>query len=274
MLFGKIMLGLESIVLYSLLGVFVGIAAGLLGIGGGAIIVPTLTAIFLMQGMPTENVVHVALGTSMATIVVTSVSSFRAHNKKGAVIWSVVKMITPGIIVGTFLATFIASHMSSLYLAIFFSLFMGYVSLQMFINKKPKPSRKLFGAKVQFFTGSFIGAISAMVSIGGGSLSVPYLIWQNVDMRKAVGTSAAIGFPIALSGTLGYMINGWDYGVTREYMLGFISLPAFFFIAIFSYFTAPWGAKLAHTLPVHVIKKFFAILLLGLSLKMLDSILS
>lgn len=268
------MLGFETIILYSLLGGFVGVAAGLLGIGGGGIIVPSLTAIFLMQGMPIEMVVHVALGTSMATIIITSISSLRAHNKKEAVLWDVVKMMAPGIIIGTFLATFIVSYMSAFFLALFFSIFMGYVSLQMFLNRKPKPSRKLIAAKGQFFSGTFIGAISAMVSIGGGSLSVPYLIWQNVEIKKAIGTSAAIGFPIAVSGTLGYIINGWEQGSLENYMLGYISLPAFFFIAFFSYLTAPIGVKLAHTLPVTVVKKIFALLLLFLSLKMLTSVIS
>ena len=254
------MLGFESIILYILLGCFVGVAAGLLGIGGGGIIVPSLTAIFLMQGMEMENIVHVALGTSMETIIVTSIS-----------IWEIVKMMTPGIIIGTFLATFLASILSSLYLAIFFSIFMAYVSLQMFLDRKPKPSRKLVSPKAQFGAGTFIGAISAMVSIGGGSLTVPYLIWQNVELKKAIGTSAAIGFPIALSGTLGYIINGWSHTDISNLMFGFVSLPAFFFIAICSYFTAPIGVKLVHTLPVGIIKKIFAFLLILLSLKMLFS---
>lgn len=267
------MLGLESILLYCLLGAFVGVAAGLLGIGGGMIIVPSLSAIFLMQGMPIENVLHITLGTSMATIMVTSISSLRAHNKKGGVLWDIVKMIAPGIIVGTFLATFLAAYLSSFYLAILFSMFMGYVSFQMFMNKKPKPTRTLLEPKWQIFSGTIIGSISALVSIGGGSLSVPYLIWQNVDAKKAIGTSAAIGFPLAVSGTLGYIINGWSHYSLNEYMLGFVCLPAFFFIAFFSYFTAPLGAKLTHLLPVNTIKKIFAVLLLFLSLKMLISVI-
>jgi uncharacterized membrane protein YfcA len=182
-------------------------------------------------------------------------------------------MIAPGIIIGTFLATFLAAYLSSFYLAIIFSVFMGYVSFQMFLNKKPKPSRTLLGAKWQFFSGTIIGAISALVSIGGGSLSVPYMIWQNVDAKKAIGTSAAIGFPIAVSGTLGYIINGWEYNSIENYMLGFVCLPAFFFIAFFSYFTAPLGAKLAHSLPIDTVKKIFAVLLLILSIKMLVSVL-
>jgi len=265
------MLSFEFILLYILLGCFVGVAAGLLGIGGGGIIVPSLTVIFALQGIDSENIMHMALGTSMATIVVTSISSLKAHHKNQAVLWNVFKMMTPGIIIGTFLSTFLASILSSLYLAIFFSIFMAYVSIQMFINKKPKPSRKLLKTKGQFFSGSIIGAISAMVSIGGGSLSVPYLLWQNIDIRKAIGTSAAIGFPIAVSGTIGFIVNGWENTDLSNYTLGYVFLPAFFFISICSYFTAPIGVKLAHTLPISVVKKLFALLLISLSIKMLFS---
>lgn len=226
-----------------------------------------------MQGMPESEVVHMALGTSMATIVVTSIASLRAHHKRQGVLWDVVKMITPGILIGTFLGTFLASMLSSFYLAIFFSIFMAYVSIQMFLNKKPKPSRKLLNSGWQFISGSFIGAISALVSIGGGSLSVPYLIWQNVDIKKAIGTSAAIGFPIAVSGTLGYIINGWDHTNLENYTFGFISLPAFFIIAFCSYFTAPLGVKLTHILPINTTKKIFGLLLISLSIKMLSSFL-
>jgi len=261
--------GLESIILYIILGSFIGVVAGLFGVGGGGIIVPVLTAIFLMQGMPQNEVIHMALGTSMATIIVTSFSSLRAHHKRGGVVWDVVKMMTPGILLGTFFATFLVSVLSSFYLAIFFSLFMAYVSVQMFLNKQAKPSRKLLGSLGQFLSGSLIGAVSAIVSIGGGSLSVPYLIWQNVDMKKAIGTSAAIGLPIALSGTVGYMINGWDNTNFDTLTFGFVSLPAFFIIAFFSYFTAPFGVKLAHKLPIEIITKIFAFLLMSLSIKML-----
>lgn len=263
------MFGIEFLIAYVLLGIIVGIAAGLLGIGGGGIIVPVLTTLFLAQGISSENVVHLALGTSMATIVVTSISSLRAHNKKKGVLWDVVKMMAPGVLIGTFLATFLASILSSLFLAIFFSIFMAYVSIQMFLNKKPKPSRTLFAPAIQFFSASVIGAISAMVSIGGGSLSVPYLLWQNVELKKAIGTSAAIGLPIAISGTLGYMINGWSHTNMDNLMLGYVSLPAFGIVAFFSFLTAPIGVKLVHILPVEIVKKVFACLLMFLSIKML-----
>jgi uncharacterized protein len=265
-------LGVEYILIYLLLGAFVGFMAGLFGIGGGGILVPTLATIFLANSVPAENVVHLALGTSMACIIGTSFSSFKAHNKKGGVIWSVFKTLGLGVIFGTFLATFVSSYISSFVLAIIFTCFMIYVSIQMFLNIKPKPSRTLPSDIKQVAAGSFIGMISAMVSIGGGALTVPYLLWHNIDIKKAIGTSAAVGFPIAVSGTIGFMINGWQETNWDSYQLGFVYLPAVILIAISSFFTAPLGVKLVHKLPVGILKKLFAILPLVLSIKMLYSL--
>lgn len=266
------MLSMESVFAFLSLGAIVGFMAGLLGIGGGGIMVPVLTAVFLWQGIAVEQVVHLALGTSMASIIVTSFASLRAHHQRQGVIWAIVKQMSPGIIIGTFLATFLVAFASSLYLAVFFSLFMAYVSVQMFLNKKPKPSRQLVGASGMFLSGIGIGAISALVSIGGGSLTVPYLTWQNVELKKAIGTSAAVGFPIALAGTLGYLINGWGSVYPYAYTFGFVYFPAVLLISIVSFITAPLGVKMAHQLPVAVLKKVFAVLLLALSIKMLSAI--
>jgi uncharacterized membrane protein YfcA len=267
------LLEIQWILSFLLLGAFVGFMAGLLGIGGGGIMVPVLTTLFIYQGVPVEKVVHLALGTSMASIIITSLSSMRAHNAKDAVIWNIVKVMSLGIVLGTFVATFIAVNISSLYLALFFSLFMAYVSGQMFLNKKPKASRKLAGSSGLLFAGSGIGAISALVSIGGGSLTVPYLIWRNIDIKKAIGTSAAIGFPISIAGTAGYIINGWAATSGSEYTFGFVYIPAVLLISAASFITAPYGARLAHKLPVTSLKKVFALLLILLSLKMLFSVL-
>lgn len=265
-------LEIEWIVSFLLLGSCVGFMAGLLGIGGGGIMVPVLTTIFLLQGIPVEKVVHLALGTSMASIIVTSIASLRAHNLKGAVLWQIVRNMAFGIITGTFLATFLASHSSTVYLALFFSMFMAYVSVQMFLNIKPKPGRELAGPQGLFVAGSGIGAISALVSIGGGSLTVPYLTWQNIDIKKAIGTSAAIGLPISLAGTAGYVINGWSVSSPENYTYGFVYLPAVLLISATSFITAPYGVNLAHKLPVSTLKKVFAVLLIILSIKMLFSV--
>lgn len=255
------------------LGAVVGFFAGLFGVGGGGIMVPALTTLFVSKGFPPDQVVHLALGTSMAAIVMTSFSSLRAHHAKGAVLWPVVRHVTPGILLGTFAATFLATYLSSRHLAIFFACFMGYVALQMMLNAKPKPHRELPGAMGLASVGAGIGAVSALVAIGGGSLSVPYLTWCNVNIRNAIATSAAIGLPIALAGTLGYLFNGWGQAGLPTYTLGFIYWPAVMVISLVSYFTTPFGANLAHSLPIPILKKGFALLLVLLSLKMLHSVL-
>lgn len=266
------MLEIQWILSFLVLGSFVGFMAGLLGIGGGGIMVPMLTSIFILQGVAPDNVVHLALGTSMASMIITSFSSLRAHNAKGGVLWNVVKGMAVGIILGTFLSTFLASYLSSIYLAIFFTAFMVFVSLQMFLNKKPSPSRELAGGAGLFAAGSGIGAISALVSIGGGSLTVPYLIWQNVEIKKAIGTSAAIGLPISIAGTLGYLVNGLGNSSVEAYTFGFVNLPAVLLISVTSFFMAPLGARFAHKLPISILKKIFAVLLIILSAKMLITV--
>lgn len=267
------MLEIEMILLLLLFGCFVGFMAGLLGVGGGGIMVPVLTSIFLSKGVSVDNVVHLALGTSMATMILTTFSSFRAHASRHSVIWKVFRGMSIGIIMGTFFATFIASYLSSFYLAIFFSMFTAYVASQMYLNKKPKPSRELAGNTGLFLAGSTIGAISALVSIGGGALTVPYLTWQNVEIKKAIGTSAAIGFPISIAGTTGYLVNGWANTLPGEYTFGFVYLPAALLISTTSFFAAPYGARLSHKLPISILKKIFAVLLVSLSIRMLVSVL-
>lgn len=257
---------------YPLLGAFVGFFAGLLGLGGGGIMVPMLTTLFVAQGFPGEKSVHLALGTSMAAIVLTSVSSLRAHHAHGAVRWDIVRAITPGILAGTFAATFVAARVPSGPLAIFFACFMAYVSLQMMANLKPKPLRELPGAIGMSAVGAGIGGVSALVAIGGGSLSVPFMTWCNVRVQHAIGTSAAIGLPIALAGTVGYLVNGWGGAGMPALSLGFVYLPALVLVSAVSMVTAPLGARLAHRLPVATLKRVFAGVLLLLCAKMLHTV--
>ena len=257
---------------YPVLGAVVGFFAGLLGVGGGGIMVPILTTLFLAQGFALGQVVHMALGTSMAAIVLTSISSLRAHHAHRAVHWDVVRRITPGILVGTFAGTFIASRVDTAGLAIFFAVFMAYVSIQMLLNIKPKPSRELPGLVGMTAVGLGIGGVSALVAIGGGSLSVPFMTWCNLKVQKAIGTSAAIGLPIALAGTLGYLVNGWNAAGTPALTLGYVYLPALVLVSLVSMLMAPMGARLAHRLPVAILKKVFAGLLMALCAKMLHSI--
>lgn len=267
------MFALDTVIVFLVLGTIVGFFAGLLGIGGGGIMVPVLTAYFLYKEVPVEFVVHLALGTSMASIIVTSASSLYAHHQHQGILWNVVKAMVPGVLIGTFIATYLASQISSQHLAIFFAIFMAYVSIQMFLNVQAKASRVLPGSTGLFSVGAGIGAVSAVVAIGGGSLTVPFLTWHNVNIKKAIGSSAAVGFPIAIAGTIGYLINGWNVAYQAEYLFGFVYLPAVLLISVMSYFTAPLGAKLAHKLPVPVLKKVFALFLLALGLKMLHSVI-
>lgn len=259
---------------FLMLGAVVGFVAGLLGVGGGAIMVPVLTSLFVTLNFLPEHLLHMALATSMASIILTSIASARTHQQHQAVLWPVVRLMSAGIVLGTFSATFIASLLPTLPLAIFFSCFMAYVALQLLLNIKPKPSRSLPGAVGMTATGVGIGGISALVAIGGGSLTVPFLTWCNVRVQQAIGTSAAIGLPIALSGSIGYAIAGWEQVGLPQFSLGYIYLPAVLLISAVSFFTAPLGAQLAHKLPVATLKKIFALLLIGLSAKMLHAVMT
>ena len=263
---------ISVVLLYLAVGAFAGILAGLLGIGGGLVIVPLLIFSFTLQGIPPEVMMHLALGTSLASIVVTSIASFRAHDKRGAVRWDVFRLITPGIIVGSLLGAELASRMSSGLLKGIFVCFLYYVGTQMLLGIKPKPSRELPGAVGITGVGGLIGTVSSIVGIGGGTMSVPFLAFCNVPLHVAIGTASAIGFPIAVAASIGYVVTGFGDPVTPAYSLGFVYVPALLGIVCASWFTAPLGAKLAHSLPVAKLSKIFAVLLLVVATKMLLSL--
>ncbi|NJD90222.1 MAG: sulfite exporter TauE/SafE family protein [Geobacter sp.] len=254
-------------------GAVAGLLAGLLGVGGGIVIVPMLKFTFAAQHLPPEHIQHLALGTSLATIVVTSISSFMAHHSKGGVNWIAVRRISPGILFGTFAGSIVAARLSGNFLTWFFAGFTFLVAWQMILDVKPHSSRQLPGFAGFFATGTVIGGISSLVGIGGGTMSVPFLIWCNQPARIAIGTSAAIGFPIAISGAAGYLFNGLGAMDLPRYSAGFIYLPALVGIAATSYLTAPLGARLAHMLPVSKLKKGFAVLLIATGLKMVYGLL-
>ncbi len=264
---------MEWLGLYIVLGAFVGFMAGLLGVGGGGILVPLLTFIFTYQGMNADKVVHLALGTSLTCMIISSTASIRAHAARGAVEWRIVAGMAPGIIVGAFFVTQLAANVNSVYIAVFFALFMALVAVQMFLNWKPAPSQKPTTMRGLMAAGAGIGSISALAAVGGGFLTVAYLGFRNLDMKKAIGTSAAIGFPIAIAGTVGYLISGWSKTAGNPYTLGFIYVPAFLAIALASSITAPYGARYAHSLPDVFLKKIFAVISLILSITMLASII-
>jgi uncharacterized protein len=260
--------GIELIIAFLLLGIVVGVLAGLLGIGGGGILVPILTSIFLYQGVPKDSVLHLALGTSMACIILTSFSSMRSHHKNGGVNFLLVKPMALGMVFGTFFATFLTIYLSAKVLAVIFTIFMAYVAIQMYKKKKVSKGVKKLTKTELGLVSLGIGGISALVSIGGGSLTVPYLTWRGIDIRTAIGSSSVLGFCISVAGTFGYIINGiFSQSATND-IWSYIYLPALLLVSIPSYFTAPLGAKLTHRLPIETLKKIFAVLLMLLSLKM------
>lgn len=260
--------------LYGLTGAVTGVVAGLLGVGGGLIVVPVLSSLFELQHLPTEATLHMALGTSLGTIIFTSLSSTRAHHRRGTVDWSIVKRITPGILLGSFLGGWFAARMGTSVLKAVFAVFLLVVAFQMISGKKPRPTRVLPRTIGTTSAGALIGVISGLVGIGGGSMSVPFLVWCNVEVRRAVGSSAAIGFPIAVAGVLSYMLNGLGVSTGVPHTFGYVHLPALAGVALASTLTAPIGARLASTLEPARIKRGFAGLLIVVSVKMLWSVLA
>ena len=254
----------------ALLGVATGFLAGLLGIGGGMLMVPFITIIMSQRGVAPDLAVKMAIATSMATIIFTSISSVMAHHKRGAVRWDIVKRLAPGIVVGSIIGSLgVFALLKGSYLAIFFGLFVSFSATQMFLDKKPKPTRQMPGTAGQFAAGGFIGFLSGLVGAGGGFISVPFMAWCNVAMHSAVATSAALGFPIAVANVLGYAISGQHVQSLPAHSFGYIWLPALVVIAICSFLTAPMGAKAAHSLPVGKLKRVFASLLYALAAYML-----
>lgn len=262
---------MELLAIYPAVGAIAGILAGLMGIGGGLVIVPLLVFCFSLQDVVQVHIMHLALGTSLATIIFTSVASFLAHHRRGAVHWDIVRLIVPGIIVGTLAGAYFASLLSTGVLKGFFGVFLYYVGVQMLLNRKPEPSRTLPGKIGMFNAGSIIGIVSSLLGIGGGTLSVPFMMWCNIPVHHAIGTASAIGFPLAAAGTVGYIWTGLQAEGLPAYSVGFISLPALLGIVSASILTAPLGARLAHWLPVRELKRIFAVLLLLVGSKMLFS---
>ena len=258
---------------YPLLGIFGGFVAGLFGVGGGLTLVPFMYMLFVAQHFPPEHVMHLALGTSMATIVFTSISSMRAHHAHGAVRWDIVRTLAPGLVLGTFGGSQLAGMVPTVPMTAIFVIIVYYASAQMILDFKPQAHRQLPGPTGLFGVGGAIGVVSSMVAAGGGFLSIPFMLFCNVAIHVAVGTSSALGFPIALAGALGYIVAGWQDAGLPGYTLGYIYLPAFFGVVVMSISMAPLGARLAHRLPVKKLKRAFGGFLALLASKMLYSLL-
>jgi len=252
------------------LGLATGFLAGLLGIGGGMIMVPFITIILSGRGVAPDLAVKMAIATSMATIIFTSVASVRAHHKRGAVRWDLVRGLAPGIVLGGALASLgVFALLKGAWLALFFAAFVSFSATQMFLDKKPAPSRQVPGAGGLVGAGGVIGFLSGLVGAGGGFVSVPFMAWCNVPIHNAVATSAALGFPIALANVVGYVVSGQGLQNLPPHSFGYLWLPGLGVIAACSVMTAPLGARAAHKLPVKQLKRVFASILYLLAAYML-----
>jgi len=258
---------------YAAIGMLAGVMAGLLGVGGGVVIVPLLTTLFELQGFSPDATVHLALGTSLGTIVITSISSSRAHHRRGAVDFPIVMRVAPGIVLGTWLAAAMAVRQSSATLKLLFAVFLLLVAGQMLRGTAVIGTRQLPGRLALNLVGFGIGVVSGLVGIGGGSMSVPFLLHCNVETRRAIGTSAAIGFPIAVSGSVAYLFSGWGAVTDVPFAVGYLHLPALLGVGVLSWLSAPWGVRLAARLPPERIKRGFALFLLAVALKLLVEVL-
>lgn len=256
---------------YLALGAFVGFFAGLLGIGGGAAMVPVLAFIYAAKGFDAAQVVHLALGTSMATILFTSVSSVRAHHGHGAVNWAMVKRMAPGIVAGTFGGALLASVLDVRLLSVVFTLLIYYIASQMFFGKKPEAGAAPVRTADLHLKSALIGVISSLTATGGAALVVAFLVRRGIRIHEAIGTAAAIGWPLAAAGTAGYVLTGFGQRGLPEYSIGFVYLPGLAGIVVASMLMAPLGAKLAHRTPGALLKKIFAAVLFALATKMLIS---
>jgi hypothetical protein len=255
---------LSAVAIYLGIGVVAGVMAGLLGVGGGLVIVPTLAFAYGFQGIPPELRMHLAVGTSLATIVVTSIASVRAHHRRGAVRWSEFARLTPGIVLGALAGSVVAGHLPGDTLRLLFGLFALGVAVQMGLGLRPAPQRQLPGSLGMFAAGGVIGSLSAVVGIGGGSLTVPFLSWCNVAVREAVATSAACGLPIAVAGAAGFVATGWGHPGLPALASGYVYWPAFAGVVATSMLFAGVGARLAHSLPTTALKRVFALFLFGI----------
>jgi len=267
---------------YLIAGACAGLLSGLFGVGGGVIIVSILSFIFTGLQFPEASIMHLALGTSLATIIFTSISSALAHHKKANVDWAVFRQIAPAVVIGTLLGSLIAAQLHSIWLKGIFSAFLISIAIQLLltsgkkktVSHEPKPPNLAMNS----IAGLLIGIVSSLVGIGGGTLSVPYLTYSRADIRRAIGTSAAIGLPIAIAGTIGFIVTGLMaetsvQSVLPQYSIGYVYLPAFIGISITSIFTAPLGTSIAQRLPTSVLKRLFALLLFFVGIKMLWGIL-
>ena len=257
---------------YAGLGIFVGFFSGLLGIGGGSMTVPILGLVFVAFGFAPDQVMHLALGTSLAAILAATASGARTHHQHGAVRGDIVRGLAPGIAAAGLAAGAIARMAPVAFLKYFFLAFVFYVTSQILFGLKPSRVRPIPGRAGLFGVGALIGGLSGLAGVGGAMISVPFMTMWGVPFKSAIGTSAAISFVVAAAGTIGYIAAGLTVPSLPDWTVGYVYLPALLGISVTSVFVAPWGARLAHRLPVGHLKKAFAVFLLALATKLIVSL--
>jgi len=258
---------LQPVLILELLlaGVGAGLLSGLLGIGGAMVLVPVLTFVLGHTGILPAYTVKMAVATSLASIMFTSASSVRAHHRRGAVRWDIARVLAPGIVVGSLVGAQVAVALPAKALGILFAVFITFSATQMLLNRRPASSRTIPGPLGTFGVGIVIGLLSALVGAGGAFVSVPFMTWCNVKIHEAVGTSAALGFPIALAGTIGYAWAGRDLAQMPPGSFGYIFVPGLVIISLASMTLAPLGARIAHGMEIRPLKRIFAVVLYCIS---------
>jgi len=263
---------MPEIAAYLAIGAATGFFAGLLGIGGGTIIVSSLALMFAAQGFPARYVMHMAIGTSLAAIMAGAWASFRTHDRHGSVDWSVVKPMIPGALVGVFAGAALARVLGGGFLKVFFLSFMAVIIAQAVLDLKPKAARGLPGTAGLAATAVFIGTSSSLFGGGAAAVGVPFFTWCGMTMHRAIGTVAALGFPVAIAGAVGYAIAGLDVPELPPWSAGFVYLPAFVGISAASVLVAPYGARLAHRLKGPTLRRIFAVFLILIGVKVAISV--
>lgn len=256
---------MTAIALYLLLGAVVGVLAGLLGIGGGLVLVAAFAWLLPKLGVPAEAAMHAALASALASIVLTAASSTRAHHRRGSVLWPTVAWMVPGILLGGWLGSRFAIGLDARVLRWCVAVYCLVVAAQMLWSRKPGGlARTVAHAGVGYtLAGGAIGWLSAIVGIGGGSLTVPLLVWRGVEPVRAVGTSAACGMFIGVASALGFALQAPSGAVGLPGSVGYVYLPAALGVAITSVLFAPLGTRIAHAIDGMALRRAFALFLLG-----------
>jgi uncharacterized membrane protein YfcA len=262
--------------LYLAIGAVAGFMAGLLGVGGGMLLVPILLFVFGAKPpeavFPPEHLMHMALATAMATIPFTSLASVGAHHLRGGVDWKIVKGMLPGLLLGAVAAALVAGKVPGRPLAIFFAAFIFYAATTMFLDLKPRGTRQLPGPAGLAVVGSIASFLAAFLAAGAAFMTIPFMTWCNVPLKRAVGTAAAIGFPLAVAASVGYVLAGLQAGPLPAWSLGFIYVPALALIAVPSVLLAPVGARVSQRMPVKQLRIVFALLLYFIAIRMVISL--